>query len=162
MCYLQALIIPVISLIGAWIAVRQMLIADGKLQLDTFERQYERRFAVYEATRKILGDVFRNISDDDIREYGLSMLSAEFIFDHELWVYLKDIHSQVSAYNYAKSKVEHLPSIGEAEKAEFQKLMKANLDWITQQGDERTGFSSRFRPFLSYTPPKRAWLLRWP
>lgn len=139
-----------------------MVIADDKLQLDTFERQYERRFAVYEATRKILGDVFRNISEDDIREYGLSMLSAEFLFDNELWKYLKDIHSRVSIYNHAKSKVELVSSRDEDERAELQKVMEANLDWITQQDDERTGFSSRFRPFLSYTPAKRAWWLRWP
>jgi hypothetical protein len=69
-----------IAVLGVWIAARQAVIADDRLRLDTFERQYERRIAVYEATRKILEDV-GNISEDDIKKYGLMMLSAEFLFD---------------------------------------------------------------------------------
>jgi len=61
-----------IALVGVWIAARQMLIADEKLRLGAFDRQYEKRFAVYEATRKILGNVYLgNISEAEIRAYAL-------------------------------------------------------------------------------------------
>jgi hypothetical protein len=41
--YLQAFTLPLITPIGAWIAARQMLIADGKLRLDSFIHQYSLR-----------------------------------------------------------------------------------------------------------------------
>jgi hypothetical protein len=60
--YGQVLAIPilggVIALVGTLIAVRQMLIADERLEHDAFYRQYDNRFAVYEATRKLLASVF--------------------------------------------------------------------------------------------------------
>jgi hypothetical protein len=47
--YLQALGVPiiaaVIAAVGTWIAARQMLIANDKLQLDAFDRQYVKRVA---------------------------------------------------------------------------------------------------------------------
>ena len=49
--YSQALAVPIIAVViaafGAWIAARQMVIADEKLKLDAFDRQYDRRVAVY-------------------------------------------------------------------------------------------------------------------
>jgi uncharacterized protein involved in cysteine biosynthesis len=36
--YLQALTVPVIALLGVWIAARQMLIADEKVWLDFFQQ----------------------------------------------------------------------------------------------------------------------------
>jgi hypothetical protein len=38
-----------IALLSVWFAARQAVIADEKLRLDTFEKQYERKFALYEA-----------------------------------------------------------------------------------------------------------------
>jgi hypothetical protein len=62
---------------GTWIALRQMLIANEKLQFDAFHRQYERRVAVYEATREFLASAFHgNISEDALRAYRLHTLEA--------------------------------------------------------------------------------------
>ena len=36
--YLQALAVPIIAAAGMWIAARQMVIADEKLQIDAFDR----------------------------------------------------------------------------------------------------------------------------
>ena len=93
---LQALAVPVFALVGALIAWQQMAIARRKLQHDVFYRQYDRRVAVYEATRKFLGDVFhRNISDDDIRVYGLCTLDAQFLFDEEMYNILPKFVSEL-------------------------------------------------------------------
>ena len=86
--YLQALAVPIIgaiiALFSVWIAARQMWIAQRKLDHDIFYMQYEKRFAVYEATRKVLANVFHgNLSDDDIRVYGLCTLDAQFLFDDD-------------------------------------------------------------------------------
>ena len=68
--YMQALAVPIIAIVvtavGTWVAARQMLIAHDKLQHDAFDRQYDRRVAVYEGTRKFLASGFHgNISEDE-------------------------------------------------------------------------------------------------
>lgn len=49
---LQALAVPVIAAVGAWVALQQMHIARVKLQHDL----YERRYAVFEAVRRFLDE----------------------------------------------------------------------------------------------------------
>jgi hypothetical protein len=165
--YLQALAVPIIgaiiALFSVWIAARQMWIAQRKLDHDIFYMQYEKRFAVYEATRKVLANVFHgNLSDDDIRVYGLCTLDAQFLFDDdEVYKYLNKLCQRVAGWNYARLRSEQLPT-GE-EKDEFERITKENLHWIIQQGDEKTGFAVKFAPFLrAYKPVKRPWWLRWP
>jgi len=146
--YLQALAVPIIAVFGIWIAARQMVIADERLKLDAFDRQYNRRVAVYEATRKFLAGVFhRTISDDEIRAYGLYTLDAQFLFDDALYKYLRELCQRVTTWNDAKSPAD---------------IKAQNLEWITQQGDEETGFAVRFKPFLVYEQVKRSWWLRRP
>ncbi len=163
--YLQALAVPILALIiaafGAWIAARQMLIAHDKLQRDAFEKLYDRRVVVYEATRKYLADVFiGNISENEIRAYGLKTLDAQFLFDDSLHNYLKEVRFRVTAWSHAKLSVEKETSSNE--KDEYKKIMSDHLNWIIQQGDERTGFATGFIPFLKYNTAKRPWFLRWP
>jgi hypothetical protein len=133
--YLQALAVPMIAAVGAWIAAQQMWIARVKLRHDIFYRQYERRLAVYEATRKFLADVFlEQISEDEIRVYGLCTLDAQFLFDENLYGYLKEIRDRVAAWNDAKSHTEN--EQGGEEKAAFETIRNESLNWIIQQGDE--------------------------
>jgi hypothetical protein len=86
--YLQALGVPVaaliVTLLGVWIAARQMLIANEKVWLDRFNSQYDRRFALYEATRSILEKSIRDeISETDARIYGQRVLEARCLFDEK-------------------------------------------------------------------------------
>jgi phosphopantetheinyl transferase (holo-ACP synthase) len=99
--YMQALAVPIIGLIvallGVWISARQMLTAKEKLQLDEFDRQYERRFAVYEATRKMLEAVFKmKLTEADIQVYGSHMLDAQFLFNDDLYKYLRELHQHIN------------------------------------------------------------------
>jgi hypothetical protein len=164
--YLQALAVPIIGVfIGAFaglIAARQMWIADEKLRLDTFDKRYDRRVALYEATRKVLGSVFRQtiIPEEELQAYGLYTLDAQFLFDQEMFLYLREILQRILSYNKAKSEIDRLPA-GDT-KGEFKKIRQRELDWIIQQGDDKTGFATRFLPFLVYTPRLRPWWLRWP
>jgi hypothetical protein len=159
--YLQALTVPVIALLGVWIAARQMLIADEKVSLDRFNSQYDRRVAVYEATRAILQQVYNGaISQEDVRSYGLIVLDAAFLFDQEMSKYLRDLQHHIDVLRYAESRIKNAGS--EEARAEYQTMAKGHLDWITAQGgDQETGIR-RFEPFLKYAAPTRPWLLRWP
>ncbi len=152
----------VFAALGVWIAARQMLIADDKLRLDSFGRQYERRVAVYEVTRGILEQVFRGniISEADRRSYGLRALDAQFLFDQNIDKYLRDIQHHIEALRYAESRTNC--TIGDAERVSFANIAQSHLEWITNQGDESTGIGARFAPFLVQVAPARPWLLRWP
>jgi hypothetical protein len=159
--YLQALAVPTIAFFGVWIAARQMRIADKKLQLDAFDRQYEKRFAVYVATRKFIGDVYLgNISEDEIKVYGLLTLDAKFLFDDKVYRELKEIRDRGHALHDARLKAKS--ESGEDEKRAFQSIADEQRNWFTQQGDDFAGFDVKFKQFLVYRPVKRPWLLRWP
>jgi hypothetical protein len=104
---LQGLTVPIIALFGVWIAARQMLIANEKVRLDAFNSQYERRFAVYDATRAILEKSIREgVSKADARNYGLRVLEARFLFDdEELLKYLKDVQSHIWDLLFAEERI---------------------------------------------------------
>jgi hypothetical protein len=158
----QALAVPiivaVIAAFGAWIAACQMWIAREKLRLDAFDRQYNRRVAIYEATRTFLADVFHgNISEADLREYGLKTLDARFLFDDNLNKFLNDVRDHVAGWSDANAAAEREPA-GE-DKSTHLRISSDHLKWITEQGDQRLPL--RFMRFLVYKPAKHPWYLRW-
>ena len=156
---LQALAVSIIAPLGVWIAARQMVIAQDKFELDAFDRQYDRRLAVWEATRSFL-ERAGNLTDDDIRAYGLCTLGAQFLFDEHLCKYLEEIHFRVAAYNSAKCSAEQLPP-GD-EKTAQERIRNKYLEWIIDQGSKTSIFATAFTPFLKYEQRRRAFLLRWP
>lgn len=155
--YFQALAVPVIGSIvagvGACIAHQQMKIAREKLDHDKFEKLYDRRVAVYEATRAILASVYEKggVTEDAIKAYGLKSLDAKFLFDENVYKYLREIRDRVAQYAYAigSEKTQKSDDV----KDEYRKIANLHLDWIWQQGDEHKGFDSRFKSYLIYTPP---------
>src|SRR5262245_41452405 len=88
--WLQALAVPVIAAVGAWIALQQML-ARVKLRHDL----YERRFAVYQAARKFLAEVltYAAVADDALRAYVVGTSDSVFLFNDEISTYLEQIRN---------------------------------------------------------------------
>jgi hypothetical protein len=152
--YLQATALPLITALGAWIAFQQMQIArqqkqiaNDKLEHDVFYRLYDKRVAVYEATRKFLQDIFEDdFSEEKVRVYGLSALDAKFLFDDALHNYLIELRNRVAAWNQANNSI--ATSSSQEEKTAFEKIKSEQLTWIIGQGDEVTGFAPRFIPYL--------------
>jgi hypothetical protein len=156
---IQPIALLVFAAIGVWIAARQMVIANDKLQMDKFDRLYAKRVAVYEATRDILAKAFREVTEADIRSFGLMALDAQFLFDDEMFKYLRDVRFRVEAVKFADEKIaEALPQ----EQVEYSRIRTSHVDWLREQGDGPSDFSHRFRPFLVHEFPKRRWWLRWP
>lgn len=158
----QVLAVPVvgvvIALLGALIAASQMWIARQKLRLEAFDRQYNRRVAVYEATRTLLADVFHgNISEAKIRDHGLKTLDAQFLFDENLYKYLNEVRNNVAGWNDADMAAEREPP-GE-QRSKYLSMRNEHLHWIIEQGDQR--FPLRFWRFLVFKESKRPWYLRW-
>jgi hypothetical protein len=157
----QILFVPFIALIGAWIAARQMLIAEEKLKFDIFDRRYEKRFAVYEATRSILASPFdRSTTDDRIKAYGFYTLDAKFLFDDEMFKYLRDVQHHVATWYDCFSRANKM--LAGEERDQVEALERNSLKWIIEQGDNQSGLTVKFKPFLVHSPLPRPWLLRWP
>ena len=149
----------IITAVGVWIAMAQMVLARDRFEIDAFDRQYARRVATYEATRKFLGDAFHGtLSEADVRAYGLCTLDAQFLFDANMYKYLRELCWRVTSWIETKSSIDNLPP-GE-ERSAYEKLRAEHLDWIIKQGDEAIGFATKFAPFLIYKQPERPWLFR--
>ncbi len=142
---LQALLVPAVAVVGTWIASQQLWIAREKARYDAFDRRWERRFAVYEATRQFLGDVFDDMSEEKIRLYGLIALETKFLFDDKMYDYLREVLSRVTLWHNAKNKAA-LERHDEDARRAYKAIENENLSWIIQQGDER--FNEIFKPFL--------------
>jgi hypothetical protein len=125
-------------------------IAQDKLKFDAFDRQYERRAAIYEATRTFLRDTYLgNISEVTIMAYGLHALDAKFLFhdDPALHKYLAEIRSRVGMWHDAKISAKTAQSSDE--KRAFEDIETAQLNWIRQQGVRipiQSGQGFRFDP----------------
>jgi hypothetical protein len=85
---LQALALLAISAVGACLAWQQVRIADAKLAHDLFDR----RFKVYDATRRMLVEVgrTRNASNEVIDAFTVNTAEAIFLFDDDLAKYLNE------------------------------------------------------------------------
>lgn len=82
--WLQALAVLFIAGIGAWIAYRQMNIADTKLQHDL----YDRRYRIFDAARRLLSEP---ISEESIRLFMLGAGDAPFLLSYDINKYLAEI-----------------------------------------------------------------------
>jgi hypothetical protein len=72
-------LLALIALIGAWIALQQMLIARARLNFDLFDR----RFAVYSATREYIRAMLQHrggTQEDAVKWWAVAM-SAPFLFE---------------------------------------------------------------------------------
>jgi hypothetical protein len=80
--WLQALAVPVLGLVAAWIAYQQWRTADRKVQLDLFDR----RFAVYEAARDVVREIVRHGAADgaNARAFAMATDKARFLFGAEV------------------------------------------------------------------------------
>jgi hypothetical protein len=159
---LNGLALALIAVIGAWLAGRQMVIAQQRLQHDTFYRLFDMRFDVYKATREFLAQGFRDegISEKDIQLFRLRTLEAKFLFDDELAKYLAEICQRVTIWQHSISKLAQLPH-GQKD-AGLEDMRVSNYNWIVAQGDELTGFDTRFKPFLALREVKLPRWLSWP
>jgi len=85
--YFQALLTPVVAILGIYIAWRQWRTAQNRLKLDFFDR----RWAVYEATRNLLGTVTRSgtATHENVRDFVVGTGPARWLFDDELADYLE-------------------------------------------------------------------------
>lgn len=85
---LSALLTPTIAVLGAYIAYRQWRLSQNKLKLDLFDR----RFAVYDAARKLLASILTSGKADDkeVFEFMVATREAKWLLSEEVAKYLEE------------------------------------------------------------------------
>jgi hypothetical protein len=136
---LQALAVPTIAVVGAWVAVQQMLITRAKLRHDLFDR----RFAVYQAARKLLVEIIQQgyPSREQVREYVINTADATFLLNDEIAKYLEKIRERASRLRAIHAMQQH-------EQQQDDMLFA----WMTEQLP--VGLTEKFKPLLTLEPPR--------
>ncbi|KAF0805867.1 hypothetical protein A6D6_01923 [Alcanivorax xiamenensis] len=83
---LAAMLTPTVAILGSYIAWRQWKTAENRLKFDLFER----RFAVYNAARKLIGSIAQSgkIEDEKLRDFLHATREAKWLFNEQLASYL--------------------------------------------------------------------------
>lgn len=146
----QAVASVVIACLVALIAMRQMKIAQNQLKLELFER----RHAVFNATRTLLSSVIQTAQPtrDELETFRVAILDAEFLFDQKMHEYLFDIYGQCSKLIAVNRNAEILrdnPRHAERynELLDEEQRLLERLAAHIEIGDNQT-FRDRFRPFM--------------
>ncbi len=143
--YVQILGLPaaafIVTLVGAWIALQQMRIANNKLRYDL----YDKRSKVFDSAQTLLRDVMvtRSVTLEQIKEYHLATAPSSFILDGDLTKYLEKIGEQVSLIVVLEEAIRE--ALAGPSRVDLEVSLNASLKWIEEQpGHSRTDL---FRSF---------------
>ena len=147
--YLQACAVVLIPLIGIWIALQQVQIARMKLRFDL----YEKRFAVFEAARKLVIEAITHgdISTSALSAYSLRIADAVFLFDDELSNYLRQLFHHANNLSVLKRAIEPSP-VGSSQREDLVRRAGEETVWFNNQVNELV---LQFKPFLKLDERER-------
>jgi len=149
--------IPVMAL---WIKYRQMRIANRQERTarlkSEHDRFWEKRLAVFQATKAFLGDVGSrgDATNEALHEFLVGTADAEWVLSSKMRGYLKEIHDTAAKLHAVQAVNRGLPSVNERNVAvrlggkHFDALRKLHADVIP-----------RFQPWLH--PETRRWWKRY-
>jgi hypothetical protein len=125
------------------IAWQQWRIADNKLRLDLFDRRYK----VYDATRKFLAVIMREatFADSQLFEFYAGTSDAEFLFGADVVDYLGQIRKRALHMRTAQQLFEPLP-VGD-ERSRHVLAAHDDLSWLS---DQITAMTEVFTPYLGF------------
>jgi hypothetical protein len=138
--YMQALAIPAIAAIGAWIAWQQVGIARAKLQHDL----YDKRFAVFDAARDLLLEIMLDgkSTPETLRAYALATANAAFVLDDELSRYVDEIRQRAFKLRITQASIE---KASDNDRGRLVDKEAEETDWLLAQPPF---LIERFKPFL--------------
>ncbi|WP_374309270.1 hypothetical protein [Dongia sp.] len=147
---LQALSVPVIAVVGAYIGWQQLLISRVKLKGDLFDR----RFAVFDSVRKFLSEIMRegDVPDKALWEYRAGIADAPFLLDDQLCEHFDVIWKRSIDL---RATMRNLSSQAQgADRTKLSHDMASDLEWF---GNQLTALVDEFKPFLKLQQP-----VKWP
>jgi hypothetical protein len=125
------------------IALLQWRVAENKLRLDLFDRRYK----VYEATRKFLAVIIREgaFTGPQLSEFNIGTSDAEFLFRADVVDYLGQIRKRAVHLWTAQRLYEPLP-VGD-ERSRHAQAAHDDLSWLS---DQITAMTKAFTPYLGF------------
>ena len=130
-----------------FVAWQQWQIARSKLRLDLFDRRYK----VYDATRKFLSEIIRsaNFKDSHLCEFYAGTSDAEFLFGSDVVDYLAQIRKRAIDMRMHHEMCDPMP-VGD----ERSRHVQANHDQLVWLGEQLTGMTKIFTPYLGFSNVK--------
>jgi hypothetical protein len=138
--YVSAIGIPIIALIGSWIAFRQFQVARNKLKHDLFEKRLE----IYEGVRNTLGIVARNgkLTQSEEINYLVATRSAKWLFENEVYQYLdKKLWGKIVDLGLHNSMLEGPPS---EERKTHATARGETMKWLISQHSEFDALCAKY------------------
>ena len=131
----------------AYVAWQQWRIARHRLRLDLFDRRYK----IYDATRKFLSIILREARFDDSQlfEFYAGTSDAEFLFNSAVVNYLEQLRKRAVNMRTHQRVYEHMP-VGD-ERSRHVQAEHDDLTWLT---DQLTAMTQGFSPYLSFSHVK--------
>jgi len=128
----------------AFIAWQQWQVASSKLRLDLFDRRYK----VYDATRKFLACIVRDASftDAQLLEFYGGTSDAEFLFGPEVVDYIAVIRKRALGMRTHQKVYEPLP-VGD----ERSRHVQSEHDELLWLGEQLTAMTKTFTPYLGFS-----------
>ena len=132
-----------LSIAVVTIALLQWRVAENKLRLDLFDRRYK----VYDATRKFLAVILRDatFTDSQLFEFYGGTSDTEFLFRSEVVDYLAQIRKRALHMRTSRTLLEPKP-VGD-ERSRLAEAEHDDLVWLT---DQITAMTSVFAPYLGF------------
>lgn len=143
--YLSAFSVPAIAVLGAAIAYRQWRTAQNKLKLDLFEK----RFAVYDAARRLLASVLTSgkVRDEEMFKCFVATREAKWLLSDQVAHYLdKVLRHRLLELQALDAELEGVP-VGPDRSANVKKQTEIK-NWLGLQFD---ALDENFAPYLRLT-----------
>lgn len=144
MQWVQALAVLVIAAIGARIAYKQARVAEARLNFDLFEK----RFAVFDAARRLLVDVVQSDHVDVARvmKFNVETADAVFLFEQNVVVYLDKLREKILRLRRLQVQEDAAHEYGQEEKR--QRLVDLSADQHIELSNELPVMIEQFKPYL--------------
>lgn len=134
----------IVGLAVVFIAWQQWQVARSKLRLDLFDRRYK----VYDATRKFLAGILRDatFTDSQLFEFYAGTSDTEFLFGSDVVDYLAQIRKRALDMRLHQRTYEPMP-VGD-ERSRHVQAEHDELLWLTNQ---LTAMTKIFTPYLGFS-----------
>lgn len=128
----------------AFIAWQQWQVARAKLRLDLFDRRYK----IYDSTRKFVALTMRdaNFSDSQLFEFFAGTSDAAFLFDADVFDYLKQIGKRAVDMRIHHHACQNVPMSDE--RSRHVQETHNQLLWLSEQ---LTAMTKIFTPYLGFS-----------
>ena len=140
--YLSALLTPIVAVLGSFIAYRQWRTAQNKLKHDLFER----RFAVFDAARKLLASIMTSgkAKDEELFKFLSGTREAKWLLNDDIAKYLeKELYHKAVHLQCLDSELEGVP-VGDERSANVRNQTEIKL-WLGKQFEV---LDEKFSPYL--------------